>query len=954
MLKLNKQDYDLDNLLGFNFVMLKEILMKLCKNQSNIDSELNDIRESDEKRDKKISDLEKKIRDLSNLNSKYNMKLNEMRKKSEKEPDIDTIKDNNNKDDEQNGDINDDKNKTLNKDINKDDNKEDDNNDNKNEDNNLEKENDKEKEKEKENENENRNDENSQIKEVDEDNEDNKDEEKDKENELDNNQIDQLDKIKENEVNSENPNIKDDNKSKEKNERKDMSQNKLSFYRIMGNEKQKENVKRPLYRTSQQIIDLNSIVMRKTQVSYDVVKKILHSITEMNDRINFLEDSLYKKFNESLENSKKLLSDHNLQSKSKFDSINNKIEKLFSKSYETNRNVDELFSKYDELAQKLEEIPSKNIDLMDIIKDKNEEDGEEKKLMSDTLKDSIFEKFELNDNRFLQEAGEHNKLKQIINKIQGYIDRLYRQINLLKQDNKNMKEDIDLFKENINEVIDNKNEVLKKEIKEDINNNINDINNNLDKKLRELLEYLLGKFDINEKNNNNNNNAEDDENVNNKVDKALTTLINKKVNEIVESIERMEEDIKNSKKREVLKNKEIEEMKQSIAEINITLKNKIGSHNLNELYDFYLDNVNEVKDIRLKIEELTGIQERMKDQTPHFIKRLETLTHNVLELQENGNQKVISSGKPVDLSNYINEKKLKNALNPIIEQIQKLMSDTKYINITIKELTEQISSFEKKEHIDHIESEFNEKITLLSIKCAKKYLEKLEFIKIIKNIEIQLKLLQGNGAKQDNDGNWLIANKPLKCFNCATCEANVSNSVSPNEYIPWNKYPYGDKQYWIGQGFSKLLQKINRRMDDNNKNSLDIDNSNKFLGNSMNNVNEIIKINNKMRRNEENHSPANIKKYKLPKVIENSRKKQKSIITLPVKDDEKENVEDIVDNDVGIISPQILKITKLNNQSNISQNIQIQESNDFQRNKSSKSTGKISSQLSRVQSAPMY
>ena len=946
MLKLNKQDYDLDNLLGFNFDMLKEILMKLCKNQSNIDSELNDIRESDERRDKKISDLEKKLRDLNNLNNKYNMKLNEMRKKApfDKDTDIDNIKDNN-KDDEQN-ENNDDKNKILNKDNNK----EEDNNNIKNDDNNLEKKNDKQKENG--DDNENKSDKKSQISEVDEDNEENseKDKDKEKEKELDN-QIKQLEKIKENGLNSETPNINNDNKSKEKNERKDLSQIGLSFYRIPEKEKQKE--KRPLYRTSQQIIDLNSFLIKKSQVSDDVIKKILHTINEMNDKMNFLEDSLYKKFNESLENSKKLLSDHNLQSKSKFDSINNKIEKLYSKSYETNRNVDELFSKYDELAQRLEDIQSKNnpSDLMNIFKDKDEDD--EKKLMSDELKDSIFEKIELNENRFLQEAGEHNKLKQIISKIQGYIDRLNRQINLLKQDNKNMKEDIDLFKENINEVVDNKNEELKKEIKEDINNNINDINNNLDKKLRELLDYLLGKIEINEKNNNNNNNTNNDENINNKVDKALTTLINKKVNELIESIERIEEDIKNSKKREVLKNKETEEMKQNIAEINIILKNKIGSHNLNELYDFYLDNVNEVKNIRLKIEELTGIQERMKDQTPHFIKRLETLTHDVLELQENGTQKVISSGKPVDLSNYINEKKLKNALNPIIEQIQKLMSDNKYINITIKDITEQMNSLEKKEHIDHIESEINEKITLLSIKCAKKYLEKLEFIKIIKNIEIQLKLLQGNGAKQDNDSNWLIANKPLKCFNCATCEANVSNSVSPNEYIPWNKYPYGDKQYWIGQGFSKLLQKINKRIDDN-KSNLDIDNSNKFLGNSMNNVNEIIRINNRMRKNEENHSPANIKKYKLPKVIENSRKKQKSINTLPVKDDEKENVEEIIDNDLGVISPKILKITKLNNQSTISQTTQIQESIDFQRNKSSKSTGKISSQLSRVQSAPMY
>jgi len=51
-----------------------------------------------------------------------------------------------------------------------------------------------------------------------------------------------------------------------------------------------------------------------------------------------------------------------------------------------------------------------------------------------------------------------------------------------------------------------------------------------------------------------------------------------------------------------------------------------------------------------------------------------------------------------------------------------------------------------------------------------------------------------------------MAKQPLKCFNCASCEANLRGGGSTQEYIPWNKYPQGERIYRMGQGFSHMLQ----------------------------------------------------------------------------------------------------------------------------------------------------
>ena len=271
----------------------------------------------------------------------------------------------------------------------------------------------------------------------------------------------------------------------------------------------------------------------------------------------------------------------------------------------------------------------------------------------------------------------------------------------------------------------------------------------------------------------------------------------------------------------------------------------------------------------------------------------------------------------------------------------------------LNDISEKLKFFEKKEHVDHIEAEINEKINLLSNRFSKQYIERIEFHKIIKNIDIQIKLLQGNNHKKEEADNWILAKQPIKCFNCATCEANIANSSPPNEYLPWNKIPHGEKQYRIGQGFSKLLKKLNKTKEDNIKsklldnNSFENDNTNKYLLNSVNNINDIMKINNRIPFKEDK-TPINIRKYKLPKVIESFRKKQKANDNIPITDDEKENEEVLIENEIENNSPKIVKITKVKNEN---EQFDMISNINNSRNKTGKSMEK---KLNRIKSVPLY
>ena len=190
-----------------------------------------------------------------------------------------------------------------------------------------------------------------------------------------------------------------------------------------------------------------------------------------------------------------------------------------------------------------------------------------------------------------------------------------------------------------------------------------------------------------------------------------------------------------------------------------------------------------------------------------------------------------------------------------------------------------------------------------------------------------------------------MAKKPVGCFNCASCEANIKNINPSNEYISWNKYPQQDKIYRMGQGFSHMLQMMTsefvksignaEKENDNDltsrSNNLALNNNLTFDKNQINSDNNerklsasVLKINNKEQINDEMlkkinnynlYSSKGKAKIQLPRVLKFKKKlklKNDGLSNIPVSDDEYTGRNDSIEREgfKDNTSPKILKIMK--------------------------------------------
>ena len=907
MLKLNEKEYNLDNLFGINFDLLKEILIKLAKKNDNAIQEINIIKNTNISRDKRISALEQKITELINNINNSNIKEKEIQNiiKEDKKIEVtfEASNDNNNEINFQNNNL-----------ISK----------------------------------------------------------------IDDFIIssEELKQLEENRANTEKnvpvtieiKNTKDKDiiikKEKTAEKTKEKKINKLS-----SQYKEKPFLKKK-FRTDINLITINEprlLTPKKSKEKNDSpkIRNLMHEISCLKDRINYIEKNLLLKNSETLQISKDLLAEHNKQSMSKFNSLSDQVNNLSLK----NDNLDKALN---QLAQKIEENSSVNIgnngnqEIIRILNDNDEDENKDKKLMSRTFMDSINRRFELNNDRYMKAFEDTHKMKQNITNIFGICSNLKRQIEKMKKNSEGNNEEINKIKDQLNDLIEIRNHQSNNNDTNIPIQNVNDINSYIDKKMNELMEYLLNEEDPNEKNNEGNSNPHDQSS---KKEKALIKLMNKKVNQLNEKIDLIEEESKLQKKNFNMKYKEIDNIIKRINELNDLLSEKLEQKDLDELYNKSLKNTDEINKMKLKVDEIYIAQEKLRSDNPNFVKRLESLTHEVSEMKENllnqkGDFTVVKKEYNTKVEEFGNEEendKIKNMVSPLAEEIQKIIIEIENINLKIKNINELNKLFPKKKSIEKLESNIYEKINSIENNFDAKYLRKSEFQKTLKTLDIQIKQLQGNSnssinQKAENE-NWILAKQPLKCFNCASCEANVSSNSIQQEPISWNKY-HG--QYRIGQGFSKLLNKLNtnRMSEDKEKDLNKTEKRNKISSNSLenfegnnllmvNNKNENIKINNKIIGTEDKPFSINLKKHKLPRLIESFKRKQKSTDLIPVSDEEKDEHSDLEE-----LSPQILKIKKLKNDDLPDKN--FLENNNQLKNKTGRNSANKSNNISRIQSLPLY
>ena len=870
MLKLEKTEYDLNTL--FSFDVLKEILLKLAKSQIRLENEINDIKNKLENKEDELQSEEEEDNYYNNNITNQNINNN--------------IYNSNNQ--ENNNEIN-----NNDKDGN-----------NINEENNTNQINQNEDKKNQEIINNDNNNNNIQNK------ENNNIENKKDENEIIENNKDKTEDKKETE-----------NKTEEKiiNEEKNIIIKKTDIPEttlIRNNEKQKTNdiqtspnkvsippspskSKKPYKTMKVTSTNNNNINIQGSGVSPDIITKLVKQIKSLQTKIT----EMNKSFNSELNSIKNFNSNY-----SNFDSqlslLNDKINSILEKNTENDKKIEDL------------QVKMANFDVFSLFQDNGDGTIDATKVLVKSLEDKVFKKFELIDERYKVDSLDNIKLKNNIENIIPKISQFNLQIEKINDTENKFQED--LF--NIKKENEENNNDIKNMLNNDINNSIENIKNNIEQNLENKISNLEKKIDELKNNNGDNFDILKLGLRNNEINQDTIDSLDKKITDLRKKMH----DINNTLKL-YMSNNETDSLKNELKDLKILLDKKITKDDLKELYNYNMNASDEINDLKDQMSlTFEDIRKLAKDINNIQLK-IEGINGNLSLLKENpklGNTPII------DFSKYIDQTKLTETLRPLLKEMEKMYKEIDSIRRDLSVVDDE-NKRNVKNQINKLDEETNKKINELKNLIQKKYLEKIDFHKTIKTLEVQIKSL-GEESRKDADS-WLLAKRPLKCFNCASCEANIKNDYNNvADYLPWKKYPKGEKIHRMGQGFSHMLQMMTsefvKSIERNELNQdLEINTKNNFGNNISTNFNEKINFNNNIIINNKdsinnNDLIKNLKKskMKLPKVhpYSNSKiKKYKIEEALPVSDDdinygEENNINTNNEDEIKSTSPKILKIYK--------------------------------------------
>ena len=640
-------------------------------------------------------------------------------------------------------------------------------------------------------------------------------------------------------------------------------------------------------------------------ISPELFSKMMKQLKEHQLRISTLEKKL-KTESKNIKNIENQFKNHSLNSEAEFKLINDKINSLFEKNKD-----------YD---QKLEDLQVKVADfnIFSMFKDNGDGTIDATKIMVKALEEKVFKKFDLIDKRYKIDSLENLKTKTNVDNLIPKLDQIHREIDRINEIGNQHQEDLENYKKeneefnndtknNFNLNLKQKIDDMKAELEKMMNNKISLLEN----KLKDLKDNYGDNFDILKLGLGNND-----------VNKETVEALEKKINDL----RKKSNDIENTLKLFMINN-ETDPIKKELKDLKLILDKKITKEDLKELYNYHLNTVDEINDIKdQEASSFDELRKTIKD-LQNLQQRIESINGNLSLLQKTPK---IGGGPIIDFSRYVDQQKLTDTLRPILKEFDKIYREIESVKRDMS-VDEEENSKNLKNSITKLDEDINNKINEYKTFVQKKYLEKIEFHKTIKSLEVQIKSINEE-SKKDAD-TWLLAKRPLKCFNCASCEANIKNDYSAADYLPWKKYPRGEKIHRMGQGFSHMLQMMTsefvksieknefpQEIDISAKNSIS---NNISAKNSINN-NISAQINDKpnigLIINGKEDTIRNLKKFskiKLPKVKQYSNSKmklKKYDDSLPVSDDENNYIEnDNYENEIKNKknSPKILKITKL-------------------------------------------
>ena len=490
--------------------------------------------------------------------------------------------------------------------------------------------------------------------------------------------------------------------------------------------------------------------------------KLIREQKELRARINSLEIKLSSK-EVQIHNIENKMKNNSLENEFKFQAIDEKIDKL-------NKKDEEIMEKIEKL-----EVKTSDMDIFSMFKDSGDGNIDITKVLVKSLEEKVFRKFDLIDEKYKRDAANNMKLKTNVENILPKMEQINREIERINEANKQFNEEINLSKkENEQKINDNINEIY-----EDMNKKIQEINSELDKNVKSKISNM-------EKNVNNLISKSNENNgldflklsLGNSVEPEKIEILTKKINDMRTKMNDMENSLKL-----YINSKEIDSIKNDIKDLRLFLDKKITKDDLKELYNFHLSAMDEITDIKDRESIIHDDLTKTVKNLQNLQQRVESLNGNISLLQNNPDNENL---KIIDFNKYIDNKKFSDTLKPILKEFENINRE---IDSLRRELSDSSSknSNNIKSAINLIEDDVNNKINELKKIIQKKYLEKLEYHKGIKSLEIQLKSNIEEKKKLDAES-WLLAKKPLNCFNCASCEAKIKNDeYVPADYLAWKK-----------------------------------------------------------------------------------------------------------------------------------------------------------------------
>ena len=609
----------------------------------------------------------------------------------------------------------------------------------------------------------------------------------------------------------------------------------------------------------------------------NLINQLLKNVKENQRRIEELEQ-LSKELNVTNTNE---LNDLEMTIEKKIKEYNLKNDNLI-KSIQTNLN--ELNDKNENNEKKIEDCLLKcaNINIIEEIKDNGNGDIDSTKILIKALENKVFTKFNTIEERFKNSQIEFMKVKNLTESHNNSIEEIDLKIQMINDELEKLKKTLT----NTTNKLNKKDTNLENQIKELSDNlvNISNFENLINEKEKALRdEFTKFKSNTNEKSNNL-------PSINSGID---LSLLEDKINEIQKKLSELDYQFKNNSNE-----KEIENLKKSIKDLKYELENKLTQNDLKELYDNHLINMNEINILKELMTPLTKNNKKILSEISNIYQKIDK---NLDESNSSPRHlKTSMSNQNVNENNKLYDKVM-NITKNLYQEVDKLKKQYECIQRDIEEIYSRLKNIPVNDDIKDLENRLIKNIDEFKQVSIRKFSDKYETNRTLKTIEIKIKQITEE-KKVENAETWLLANRPLNNFKCASCEANISNLNPPKEYLPWNRLPARDeKQYRMGAGFSHKLNMLSQDYINNKENN----NDNELKQRSFSGIKNNIQINN---QNNNILVINNNKKIKLPK-MESGKKKYFSLPEQPpVSEGDTGNT--IEEKKETIITPKILKIIK--------------------------------------------